>query len=314
MKTHNLTPVILVSTLLLSVAGLLSAADAPQTNPPASAPAATQAVFVPLLYTCESDKKILQYSADGKVEWEYPAEMSRDAWRLPNGNTLFSYNDKYNSRLNDNPSGVMEVTPDKKVVMQFKTTGQVWSCQRLADGTTLVGAASQGKLLIVDANGQLAREIKVLNKGGHSCMRNARQTADGHFLVAEESAKTAREYSADGRLLREIKVPFAPYSVVRLAGGNTLICGQKSMVEVDPSDKVVWALEDKDVPQLGIRWFAGVQVLPGGNIFICNAGGKVPFAEISRDKTIVWQSPPASTGIGLGHGIQRLDVKGPPVK
>lgn len=295
------------------VTALHVSAETPAPKTPASTPACV-AEFPPLLYTCESDKKILQFGTDGKVQWEYPAEMSRDAWRLPNGNTLFCYNNKYNSKLNDNPSGVMEVTADKKVVFEFKTTGQVWSCQRLADGSTLVGAASQGKLLIVDANGRVTREITVQNKPGHSCMRNARQTANGHFLVAEESARAAREYSADGKLLREMKVPFAPYSAVRLAGGNTLVCGQKSMVEIDAADKVVWSLDDKDVPQLGIRWFAGVQVLPGGNVFICNAGGKIPFAEISREKRVEWQSPPASSGIGLGHGIQRLDVKSSPVK
>jgi len=99
----------------------------------------------------------------------------------------------------DNPSGVMEVTPDKRVVFAFSTTGQVWSCQRMADGNTLVGAASQGKLLVVNPAAKVIKTIQVLNPPGHSCLRNARQIADGHFLVAEESAHAAREYSAAGK-------------------------------------------------------------------------------------------------------------------
>ncbi len=142
-------------------------------------------------------------------------------------------------------------------------------------------------------------------------MRNARQIAGGNFLVAEESARAAREYSPDGRLLREMKVHFAPYSAVRLANGDTLICGQQAMVELDAKDKAVWSLEGKEVPQLGIRWFAGLQVLPNGNLFVCNAGGTVGFFEITRQKQIVWQSRGA---IPLGHGIQRLDKDGPAEK
>ena len=236
--------------------------------------------------------------------------MSRDVWALTNGHVLFCFNRDYNGAKDDNPSGVMEVTAEKQIVWQFATTGQVWSCQRLADGNTLVGAASQGKLLIVSPDARVVKKIRVLNKPGHSCMRNARQIAGGNFLVAEESARAAREYAADGRLVREIKVSFAPFSVVRLTNGNTVICGQQTMVEVDPADRIVWSLEGKEIPEIGVRWFAGIQVLPGGSVFICNAGGKVPFLEIARDKRILWQSGPENPPFPMGHGIHRLDVKG----
>ncbi|MEI7913039.1 MAG: hypothetical protein WCK77_25755 [Verrucomicrobiota bacterium] len=271
---------------------------------------AAEGGFPPLLFAAEGAGKIIQYDRDGKVAWEYPAEMSRDVWRLPNGNVLFCFNRAYDSQRHDGASGVMEVSRDKKVVWQFSTTGQVWSCQRLADGNTLVGAASQGKLLIVNPAGQVAREIKLRSPGGHSCLRNARQLPNGNFLVAEEGAGMAREYGADGKLAREIKVDFAPYSALRLDNGNTLICGQQSMVEVDAAGTIVWSLQGAEIPEMGIRWFAGIQVLPGGNIFVCNAGGKVPFLEVSRAKKIVWQSPPGEPPFPLGHGVQRLDVAG----
>ena len=85
------------------------------------------------------------------------------------------------------------------------------------------------------------------------------------------------------------------------------------MVEVDASDKIVWSVNGSELPGMGIRWFAGIQALPNGNIFICNAGGKVPFMEISRNKEIVWHSSPDST-FPLGHGIHRLDIPGQPRK
>ena len=267
--------------------------------------------FPPLLFAAEGAKSIIRYDATGRVAWEFPAEMSRDVWQLPSGNILFCYNNNYDSSKNDNPSGVMEVTPDKQVVFHFKTTGQVWSCQRLPDGNTMVGAASQGKLLIVNPKGDVVREIKLTSRGGHSCIRNARQIKGGDFLVAEESAHAVRRYGPEGKLVREIKVSFAPYSAVLLDNAHILACGQQTMVELDDKDQIVWSLDGKALPTLGVRWFAGIQVLPNGNIFICNAGGKIGFFEITREKTIAWQSP---EGFPMGHGIQRLDVKGEAVK
>lgn len=266
--------------------------------------------FPPLLFAAEGAKKILRYGRDGAVVWEYPAEMSRDVWQLTGGNVLFCYNRNYDSGKHDNPSGVMEVTPDKRVVFHFETTGQVWSCQRLADGNTLVGASSQGKLLIVSQQGEIIWQIKVVNRPGHSCMRNARQLANGNFLVAEESAQAVREYDPSGKLVREIKVKFAPYSAVRLDDGQTVICGQLSVVEIGNKDEVVWYLEGKELPQIGVRWFAGIQILPSGNLFLCNAGGKVAFVEVTRAKRIVWQSSLAASVFPLGHGVHRLDIPG----
>ncbi len=265
------------------------------------------------LYAAEGAKKIIEYGPDGSVAWEYPAEMSRDVWALPGSNVLFCFNRLYDSAKHDNPSGVIEVSRDKKVVFEFATTGQVWSCQRLPDGNTLVGASSQGRLLIVSPAARVLRSIQVRNAPGHSCMRNARQIQNGHFLVAEESARAVREYESDGTFLRETKVSFAPYSAVRLENGHTLVCGQKTIVETDADGRIVWSVEGKDLPELGIRWFAGLQALPNGNLFLCNAGGKVPFLELSRKKEVVWQSP-ATLAAPIGHGIQRVDVQGPPRK
>jgi len=256
----------------------------------------------------------MEYGADGTVTWEYPAEMSRDTWRLPNGNTLFCYNREYNPARNDNPSGAVEVSRDQRIVWQFCTTGQVWSCQRLGDGNTLVGAASRGKLLIISPQQTVVKEIRLRSKAGHSCLRNARQLAGGNFLVAEESAHAVREYGADGDLVSEVKVGFAPYSAVRLTNGHTLACGQKSMVEVNAAGQTVWSLDGAELGDIGVRWFAGMQVLPGGNIFVVNAGGRIPFLEISRDKRVIWNSGPGSSLIPLGHGVQRLDVSGPLIK
>ena len=269
--------------------------------------------FPPVLFAAEGAHKIIRYGTQGEVVWEHPAEMARDVWALPNSNVLFCVNEGYDSARHDNRSGVLEVTPGNKVVFAFWTTGQVWSCQRMLDGNTLVGASSQGRLLVVNPESKIVKSIQLVSAPGHSCQRNVRELPNGDFLVAEESARAVRQYSPEGKLLREIKVPFAPYSVVRLDGGDTIVCGQQTMVRVDGSGQVVWTLRGADIPEMRIRWFAGIQVLPNGNIFICNAGGGVPFLEVSPERQVVWHSP-ASMAIPMGHGVHRLDVGGRPRK
>ena len=298
---------------LATVAGLPDRMARAQTNasPTIASPPS------PFVYAAEGCGKILRFGADGRIDWEFPAQVARDVWVLPNGNVLFPYNDDYSSQRNDNPSGVMEVTPDKKVVFHFRTTGQVFSCQRMTDGNTLVGAASQGKLLVIDPRAKVVREIKVLNAPGHGCLRNVRQTAAGTFLTAEESAKAAREYASDGKLVREFKCAFPPYSVVRLTNDHTLVCGAQGMTEFDASGRALWSVTGKDYPEVGLRWFAGVQVLPDGGIFVCNAGGKVPFFVLGPDRRVRWLSATGSSSaapVPVGHGIQLLGLPGPVLK
>ncbi len=293
-----------------SVTALLTVLSLAQAPAQVDRPALTEPLKAPcpaFVYAAEGDGGwILRFNRQGKIDWSFRAPMSRDVWQLPGGNVLFAFNQKYDPRGHDNPSGVMEVSPAGKVVWRFDTKGQVWACQRLADGNTLIGAASQGKVLIVSPAGKIVREVRVRNAPGHSCMRHARALADGTILVAEESAKAIRQYDPQGRFVREMTVPFPPFSVCRLSDGHTLTSGKTHLVELDQAGKIVWSLDGKDYPELGVRWLAGLQVLPNGNIFCCNAGGKVGFIEFSRDKKVAWASNDKPIHLPAGHGVHLL--------
>lgn len=276
-------------------------------------PASLTQDFPPLLFTLENTKKIIRLDKTGTIIWEYPADTARDVWQLPNGNVLFPYS--ISNGANHAETGAMEVTPDKKIVWKYATEGQVYSCQRMADGNTLIGATQQGKLLIVNPSGALVRSFEIKNaKAGHSSMRNVRELANGHFLVAEESAKAAREYDSAGIFLREFKTPYPTYSAIRLPSGHIVTSGKTGITEFDKEGVIVWEVTSEELPELGIRWFAGIQVLPNGNILLCNAGGKVPLAEITRDKKVVWKGDIPGIKGAMGHGIQRLDLPWPPLK
>ena len=184
-------------------------------------------------------------SDEGKLLWKYPAERCNDVWALSNGNILFNTG-----------NGVKEVMRDKKVVFSYESKNEIYACQRLSNGNTFIGECNSGRLLEVNPDGKIIKEIKLLPdsmNGGHTFMRNARKLANGNYLVAHYGLDKVCEYDTLGKLVLEIPITGGPHSVIRLANSNTLIAcsdhnGDPRVVEVDKSGKIVWQLSKNDLP------------------------------------------------------------------
>lgn len=227
---------------------------------------------------------------DGKVIWEYDLPVPQDGWVLPNGNLLLS-----------NVRGCQEVTRDKKVVWEYKSPEgtEIHNCQPLPNGRVLIAENGTKRLMEIDKDGVIRKELKIdcATSGTHMHFRMARKLTNGHYLIAFVGEHIVKEFDTDGVLLREIKTPGDCYSCVRLPNGNTLIgCGDgHKVIEVDPKDKVVWSLDENEIPGIPLRFCAGVQRLPNGNTIVCNWGGhgyidKQPCVfEITKDKKVVWK-------------------------
>jgi hypothetical protein len=262
----------------------------------------------PMIYATEHS--IVAYDSSGTETFHLETgAVSRDVWLLENGNILFPYYFKKGDRAGQ--GGVREVNQKGETVWEFDAKGWTLSCQRLPDGNTLVGAAGQCALLVVNPAGQIINKINVKMRTPHQhSLTMARQLDNGNFLVAEETMKLIREYDPKGKVVWEFETPFTPFSVVRLHSGNTLFSGQHGLIEVTAEKKIIWTLTRSDVEAMGVRWFAGIQVLHDGHVLICNAGGRVPFFEVNREKEVVWQSPLSQEHVGLGHGIYLTEFKG----
>ena len=255
-------------------------------------------------------------SDEGKVLWQYPAENCNDIWVLPNGNLLFNTG-----------HGVKEVTRDKKVVFNYESKNEIYACQRLTNGNTFIGECNSGLLLEVGPNGQIVKQIKLLHDGvdgGHAFMRNARKLENGNYLVAHYGLDKVSEYDLEGKTVREILVKGGPHSVIRLPNGNTLIAcsdhnGEPRIVEIDPSDSVVWQLTKNESPGIEMKFMTGMEILPNGNLVFTNwvghhPEGKVTHAfEVTRDKKLVWIYDDQSI-LKTMSSIQILDSKGNPIK
>jgi hypothetical protein len=271
-------------------------------------------------------------NARGEVEWEAPAAAEvHDLALLPNGNVLFP----------TDPTTVVEMTPEKKVVWQhvakpkegYKGRVEIHAFQRLADGRTLIAESGNARLIEVDQDDQIVKEVPlaVEHPNPHRDTRMARKLDDGHYLVCHEADGAVREYDGTGKVVWSFTLdlagrPRAPghgpeghgtevFGAIRLPGGNTLIAAGNGnrVLEVTPAGQTVWSIEHDELPGIRLAWVTTLQLLPNGHVVVgnCHAGPDTPqLFEVTRDKKVVWTFRDFRT---FGNGLaaaQVIDVKG----
>ncbi len=266
-----------------------------------------------------SGQKVFEVQPDGSSEFIANAPNSNDIWALPDGNLLFTTG-----------RGVREMDTDRNVVFEYESDHEIYACQRLANGDTFIAECDSGRLLEVNRQGDIVKEVRLLpegESGGHGFMRNARKLDNGHYLVAHYGPAVVREYDPAGKQIREIPAPGGVHSVARLKNGNTLIAitdqkvngkADPRMIEVDPDGTIVWQVSNADLPGAPLRFLTGFHRLPNGNTVMTNwVGhghiGKAPhIIEVTPDKRIVWLFQDHQTMKTISS-IQVLDVPGDPI-
>ncbi len=242
------------------------------------------------------DKHLLAIvNPQGQIEWQTPVGAIHDAWLLPNGNVLFQTDFQH----------LVEMNPDKQVVWKYDASQQngnegkpveVHAFQRLADGSTMIAESGPSRIIEVDRDGKLLKQIPltVEHPAAHYDTRLARKLDGGHYLVAHEGDnKIVREYDAQGKVVWQFDPKSRVYSAIRLAGGNTLIgTGDgHSVVEVDSAGQVVWSVTERELPGITLAWVTMVERLPSGNTLIvnCHGGPDNPqIIEVNPAKQVVW--------------------------
>jgi outer membrane protein assembly factor BamB len=241
------------------------------------------------------EKKILALvNPDGSVAWKTPIREIHDVHVLSSGNILFQ----------KSWTEIVEMTPANEVVWSYdaaKSNGnegkkvEVHAFQRLPDGSTMIAESGPGRIIEVDKDGKILKQVKltVSKPDAHRDTRLVRKLENGHYLVAHEGDAAVREYDAAGKIVWEHKVGTAVYSAERLPDGNTLIgCGNGNrVIEVDKEGKEVWTVEKSDLPGVTLAWVTMVDRLPNGNTLIvnCHAGPENPqIVEVTKDKKVAW--------------------------
>jgi outer membrane protein assembly factor BamB len=231
---------------------------------------------------------------DGRIAWEYPIEDIHDLWYLPGGNIL----------LQTSWTKIVEVSPGGDVVWEYdaaRANGnrgrrvEVHAFQPLEDASTMLVESGTRRIIEVDREGRLQKEIRLKVDGNdvHHDTRQARKLKDGHYLVAHEGDESVREYDEEGNVVWEYDVTSQVFSAERLENGNTLIGtgdGHR-VIEVNPEGKVVWSIEENDLPGIRLAWVTMVERLENGNTRLvnCHAGPDNPqIIEVTPENKVVW--------------------------
>ncbi len=272
----------------------------------------------------------------GRVEWEVPVDIDvHDMSRLPDGNILYP----------TGPQTIVEMTPAKEVVWRFESKPkpgydgrvEVHAFQRLPDGSTMIAESGNRRIIEVDRDGRIVREVPLTvdHPHPHRDTRMARKLDNGHYLVCHEGDGMVREYDGEGRVVWSYTLdlagrPRSPghgpeghgnevFGALRLPGGNTLIAtgNGNRVIEVDPAGAVVWSLEQDELSGIRLAWVTTLDVRPNGNILLgnCHAGPENPqLIEVTRDKEVVWTFRDFET-FGNGLAIARvLPLDGEPAQ
>jgi outer membrane protein assembly factor BamB len=250
-------------------------------------------------------------NAKGEVGWEVAcAYDSHDIALLPNGSFL----------LHTGPATVVEMTSEKKVVWKYEAkpkagyTGrvEVHAFQRLDNGLTMVAESGNRRIVEVDRDGKIVREVPltVNRPDPHRDTRLARKLANGHYLVCHEGDGVVREYDANGKAVWSYTLDLAGrprsqghgpeghgtevFGALRRDNGNTIIAGGNNnrVIEVDKDGKIVWSIGHDELPGIRLAWVTTLDLLPNGNLIVgnCHAGESNPqLFEVTREKKIVWQ-------------------------
>jgi len=257
---------------------------------------------------------------EGQEAWNAGKVAARDGFILENGNVLIAWTEE-----------VKEFTPEKKIVFEYKRSTdakEIGTCQRLASGNTLITELGpKPRLIEVTKDGKIEVDFPLQPEtdNAHMQTRMARKLASGNYLVPHLLAFKVKEYTPEGKVVREIatdleaiggrKAENWPFTAIVLASGNVLVNlthGNRT-AEFDADGKMVWSVSNEDFPDR--KPFAdpcGGQRLPNGNTVIASyaSQGAIKVFEVTPEKKIVW----TYTGPHRAHEIQVLTTNGKKVE
>ncbi|MCC9609562.1 PQQ-like beta-propeller repeat protein [Blastopirellula sp. JC732] len=279
--------------------------------------------------------KLAIVDADGKVEWEMPFGDIHDIHVTADGHIYAQQGMKK----------IVEIDPaQKKIVWSYDCANEngnagkpieVHAFQPLADGKMMIAESGIGRIIEIDRDGKLLKEVKLVvdNPHPHRDTRLVRKLENGNYLVCHEGDGKVREYDGEtGDIVWEYNVPLFDkkpagghgpeawgnqcFAAVRLKNGNTLIStgNGHGVIEVDHDQKVVWRLEQNELPGITFAWVTTLEVLPNGNYVIgnCHAGpGQPLLVEIEpKAKKVVWTFDQYDRFGNSVPNSQLLDVEG----
>lgn len=262
----------------------------------------------------QGNNRLAIVEPDGRISWELKWGGIHDVHRLPNGHIL----------VQQGAAKVAEIDPESnQIVWSYDSAAQngnvgkkveVHAFQPLGDGRLMIAESGPGRIIEIDRDGQLLKEValKIEHPHPHTDTRLVRKLPSGNYLVCHEGDGTVREYDGpSGQLVWEYVVPLFDqpakpghgpeaygnkcFAAVRLTSGNTLIStgNGHGVIEVTPEQKIVWQIRQRDLPGITFAWVTTLEALPNGRYVIgnCHAGpGQPLLVELDpKSKQVTWR-------------------------
>lgn len=283
----------------------------------------------------QGNNKLALVNKKGQLEWQMKWGGIHDMHVLANGNIM----------VQERNRKVVEIDPKtSKVIWSYDATKEngnqgkrveVHAFQPLPNGHIMIAESGPARIIEIDRQGKIHHQIKLkVNKPHpHRDTRLARKISNGNYLVCHEGDGVIREYDGKtGAVAWEYEVPLfgkqrrgghgpeafgnQAFGAVRLPNGNTLIAtgNGHSVLEVTAAKKIVWKIEQNDLPGITLAWVTTLEVLPNGNYVIgnCHAGPQNPLViEIEpKSKKVVWTLDQYDVFGNSVPNTQLLDVPG----
>ena len=314
----------LVCSVAAAFVALSAAAESPKT-PTASSPIRHR------IFAIDNGHAAI-VNAKGEVEWEYPCHTDgHSSAVLDNGNIL----------LRTGTATIAEITPDKKIVWQYTSKPkpgyngpiEVHAFERLASGLTMIAEGGNRRIVEVNKEGKTVHEIPLMieHPNPHVDTRMVHKLANGHYLVCQGGDSMVAEYNPAGKIVWSYRLDLGgrpaapghgpeghgtePYDAIRLPSGNTMIAtgNGNRVIEITPAGKVVWRVDQHELPGIMLAWVTTLELLPNGNLVFgnCHAGPSNPqLIEVTRDKQVVWTFKDFKTFGNALATAQLLDIPG----
>jgi len=208
-------------------------------------------------------KGIYEINRKGEVVWSHlDKEVSHDADRLPNGNTLYVFGNK--DKKSD--AQVKEVSSSGKIVWTWYAKDefdnppyknayyQGWThtnaVTRMANGNTLISPRNFNCLVEVDPKGKV---VKIIGEAYLEAQHDPEILPNGNILVANHQ-KPHEILEIDTQteaIVWRFAIPkrrmWPVRDADRLPNGNILITGTTALIEITPDKEIVWRLKLKNV-------------------------------------------------------------------
>jgi outer membrane protein assembly factor BamB len=289
----------------------------------------------PFRLTIQGNDRLAIVAKDGAAEWSMPWGPIHDVHVLPNGRVMVQ---RGAAEVVEIDRGTKEVVWSYNSATSNGNQGkpvEVHSFQPLPDGKVMIAESGIGRIIEVDRDGRMTKVVglKIDNPQTHHDTRLARKLVSGNYLVCHEGDGAVREYDGEtGHVVWDYTVPLfgreprdghgpeafgnQVFAAVRLKNGNTLIAtgNGHSVLEVTPDKKIVWKLDQRDLPGIVLAWVTTLEVLPSGHYVIgnCHAGpGQPLLIEIEpKTKRVIWTFNRYDDFGNAVSNTELLDVQG----